>query len=138
MNSETYNSNVYLLTKPESIVTFRNNVGMYYDERGTPICYGVAGKPSASKPSLGGSDFIGWETVTITPDMVGQRVAIFTAHEIKGDSTPCTPAQENFIARVIADGGRAGFVRRPVDVELISRREGCVRLAEYPSERLSK
>jgi len=28
-------------------------------------------------------DLVGWTAVTITPDMVGQRVAVFTAEEVK-------------------------------------------------------
>ena len=123
MNSEAKNTNIYKISKPSNIITFRNNIGMYYDERGFPVCYGVAGKPDAKKPSLGGSDFIGWESVIITPDMVGKRVAIFRADEIKADDcnegTVTIAAQENFIRVVNAAGGRAGFVRRPIDIELI-------------------
>jgi len=28
-------------------------------------------------------DLIGWETIEITPDMIGQKIAVFTAEEIK-------------------------------------------------------
>ena len=136
MNSEAINTSDYraaLVVTPDTI-TFRNNVGMTYDNRGVPICYGVGGKPHPKKPSLGGSDFIGWTEVIVTPDMVGSRVAIFTAHELKKDKGKPTAAQENFIAVVNAAGGYAGFVLRPEDIQRIRERRGCVRLKDYPRE----
>lgn len=139
MNSESLNSKLYEASKPASMVTFRNNCGVLKDQRGIPVHFGVGG-PTPGKPSKGGSDFIGYEVVIITPEMVGKKVAIFTAHELKADEcnegTATIAAQENFIAQVNEDGGRAGFVRRPIDIELISRGEGCTVLARYPDSRL--
>lgn len=137
MNSEAINSSDYKLAKVviPDLVTFRNNVGMAYDKRGVPICYGVAGKPDPKKPSLGGSDYLGWTEVIVTPEMVGSRVAIFTAHELKSDErnrTKSLSAQENFIAQVNAAGGYAGFVLRPEDIQRIRERRGCTVLRDYP------
>lgn len=53
----------------------------------------------------GSSDLIGWQTVTITPDMVGKRIAIFTAIEVKYGSTRTTDEQANFIEQVNKAGG---------------------------------
>lgn len=137
-NSEAVNSREYELSKGRC-VTFRNNCGMLIDTRGVPVYYGVAG-PKQGRKSLGGSDFIGWESVTVTADMVGSKVAVFTAHEIKADvckeSNATIAAQELFIANVLAAGGRAGFVRRPIDVALISQGRGCTVLANYPLSHL--
>lgn len=60
----------------------------------------------------GSSDLIGWQSVTVTPEMVGQRVAIFVSPEVKR-ARGGTEAehQERWIAGVNAHGGRAGFVR---------------------------
>lgn len=53
---------------------FRNNVGRLQDKNGTWVAYGLC---------PGSSDLIGWRSVVITREMVGQRVAVFTAIECK-------------------------------------------------------
>lgn len=53
----------------------------------------------------GSSDTIGWTRVTITPEMVGQTVAIFTAIEVKYGSTKTTEEQSNFVEQVKKAGG---------------------------------
>ena len=59
----------------------------------------------------GSADLVGWTTVTITPDMVGQRVAVFTSAEVKAEKGRVRLDQENW-RRVVAEaGGRAGIVR---------------------------
>jgi len=106
MNSEAINSNDYKveLTHHRELVMSRNNTAMFYNENGAPVCCGLFGKPHAKAETLGGSDSIGWTSVVVTPDMVGKRVAIFTAHELKSDErkkSKSLAAQENFIRRVI-------------------------------------
>jgi hypothetical protein len=139
MNSEAKNTNDYdvaLVDYPD-MAMFRNNTGMYYNDYGVPICVGVAGKPHAKAETLGGSDKIGWTSVVVTPDMVGKRVAIFTAHELKSDKlskTKSLAAQENFGARVILAGGYFGFVATPDDILRIRNGVGCTRLKDYPKE----
>lgn len=82
---------------------FRNNVGALKDQEGRLVRYGVA--------NPGGSDLIGWKSVEITQNMVGRKVAVFLAIEVKGERTPIRPEQRNFIDRVKADGGLAGIAR---------------------------
>lgn len=82
---------------------FRNNCGALKDAEGRLIRYGVA--------NPGGSDLIGWRSVTVTPDMLGQKIAVFLAIEVKGERGKATDAQVNFISRVKADGGLAGVAR---------------------------
>jgi hypothetical protein len=65
----------------------------------------------------GGSDLIGWTPVTITPEMVGQTIAVFTAVEIKTGRIPTTRAQGNFIERIREAGGKAGVVRTVPEAE---------------------
>lgn len=57
----------------------------------------------------GSSDLIGWTPVTITSEMVGQTVAVFTGVETKAAGGDERTHQENFINQVCAAGGRAGF-----------------------------
>lgn len=99
---------------------FRNNVGSGYQRVGSvppgwrppdflkPFTYGL---PSGS------GDLVGWACVTITPDMVGQTLAVFASVEVKDPTWTSTPSFENSDrgkaqaawAKTISDaGGRAG------------------------------
>jgi hypothetical protein len=89
----------------------RNNSGALQDKKGRWVRFGVGG--------TGGSDLIGWRSVTITPDMVGAKMAIFVACEVKSSGGKPTKEQENFISAVQNAGG-IGFVARSVeDVSLL-------------------
>jgi hypothetical protein len=89
---------------------WRNNSGKLPDPRtGRWVQFGVA--------SPGGSDLIGYRSITITPDMVGQRVAVFTAIEVKTATGRATPAQRNFIDHIRKAGGIAGIVRSVGDAQ---------------------
>lgn len=59
----------------------------------------------------GSSDLIGLHTVTVTPQMVGKQVAIFTAVEVKTASGRASEEQINFINMVNKNGG-IGFIAR--------------------------
>ena len=91
---------------------FRNNCGALKDADGRLIRYGVA--------NPGGSDLIGWKSVTVTPEMVGQKLAVFLAIEVKGERTRVTDQQRNFIERVRLDGGLAGVARSVDDALAIT------------------
>lgn len=82
---------------------WRNNCGMLQDRNGTWVRFGVA--------NPGGSDLIGFNTITITADMVGKKVAVFAAVEVKTKSGRIRPAQQVFIDNVKARGGIAGIAR---------------------------
>jgi len=82
---------------------FRNNCGALKDADGRLIRFGVA--------NPGGSDLIGWRSLTVTPDMVGRKLAVFLAIEVKGERGKATDHHRNFITRVRADGGLAGVAR---------------------------
>src|SRR3546814_6656571 len=70
-----------------------------------------------NKPVSGPGDLIGWTPKVITPEMVGQTVAVFTSFEakpVKGGAV--SGNQKTFGDQVRADGGIAGVVRTPTDV----------------------
>jgi hypothetical protein len=91
---------------------WRNNSGKLPDPRtGRWVQFGVA--------SPGGSDLIGYRSITITPEMVGQKVAVFTALEIKTASGRATPAQKHFIDHIRQAGGIAGIVRSVAEAQRI-------------------
>lgn len=92
---------------------FRNSVWvsrMSIPARG-PKIIGVGGK--------GGADLVGWATVEITPEMVGQKVAVFCAIEVKRPGQGPSPEQTRFIHAVQRAGGRAGVADNLPDARRI-------------------
>jgi hypothetical protein len=59
----------------------------------------------------GSSDLIGWRSIEITPDMVGQRVAVFVAIETKSPRGRLTPEQRAFLDTAKKMGALAGVAR---------------------------
>ena len=82
---------------------FRNNTGF---DSTNKVRYGLI---------QGSSDLIGWKSITITPDMVGQKVAVFVALEVKTTKGRATEEQKNFVAVVKGAGGKAEIVRSVTD-----------------------
>lgn len=94
---------------------FKNNVGKLRDERGNIVTFGLC---------KGSSDLIGWTPITITPEMVGSKIAVFTAVEVKKNKFGkyrATEEQKHFISAVQANGGRAGVADCKADLERILR-----------------
>lgn len=79
---------------------YRNNRGAVSLGNGNFMRYGVG-------PN-GAGDWIGWRSVTITPAMVGRRVALFANIEAKSPGRNADPDQSAFIDYVLAAGGIAG------------------------------
>ena len=88
---------------------FRNNTGALKDINGRLVRFGLC---------QGSSDLIGWRTVTITPEMVGQDIAQFVAIEVK-DRGRATAEQVRFIEVVRDAGGLAGVARSVEDAKAI-------------------
>ena len=61
--------------------------------------------------SPGGSDLIGYRRVTVTPEMVGQDLAVFTAVEVKTPRGRVKAEQQQFIDHINSAGGIAGIAR---------------------------
>lgn len=102
-NETTIQQNIRLaLGSLSNVRMFRNNVGTATTEDGRFIQFGLC---------KGSSDLIGYVSKEITPDMVGKRVAIFSALEVKTAKNKATTQQQAFINRVCLDGGIAGIVR---------------------------
>ena len=83
---------------------WRNNSGSLPDPRtGRYVQFGVG--------SPGGSDLIGYRRVRVTPEMVGQEIAVFAAIEVKTPRGRATSQQEAFIGHIRNAGGIAGIAR---------------------------
>ncbi len=90
---------------------FRQNVGAYKDPRsGRVIRYGLC---------TGSADLIGWQSVVITPAMVGQRFARFVSIEVKTPSGRLSPEQETWQAAVQKAGGIAVVARSVDDIRFL-------------------
>ena len=86
---------------------FRNQVGSLPDPRtGRLVTFGLA---------RGSADLIGWRTVVITPEMVGQRIAVFTSIEVKTPTGRMRPEQQAWLGVVRGAGGIAGVARSVPD-----------------------
>ena len=92
---------------------FRNQVGQLPDPRtGRPVQFGLA---------RGSADLIGWRTITITPEMVGQQLAVFTSIEVKTSTGRVRPEQQAWLTAVQTAGGIAGVARSIQDANEILR-----------------
>lgn len=80
---------------------FRNNVGGAW-VNGRFMLFGLG---------EGTSDLIGWRSITITPEMVGKRIAVFTGLEVKSKKGRATDEQLSFIQVVKDLGGISDLVR---------------------------
>jgi len=61
--------------------------------------------------ATGSGDCVGWRTLVITPDMVGQRIAQFVSLEAKSATGRARADQTAWAAAVTAAGGVAGICR---------------------------
>lgn len=109
---------------------FRRNVGMGWI--GTSLQVKVAGKIHVEPGDVvvrqarplhtghkGQYDIYGWQEVTITPEMVGTKVAIHVEIEAKQGSGRESPEQLSWGEAVRHAGGKAGVARTADDVARI-------------------
>lgn len=102
------------LGREPDCVVWRNNVGVatFFAENIQRVEYGLC---------EGSSDLIGLATVTITPEMVGQKIGRFVALEVKkvGGSTQKARAEKQRLFRelVLNMGGHAAVVRGELEAK---------------------
>ena len=90
-----------------SLRLFRNQVGQLPDPRsGRYVQFGLA---------KGSSDLVGFKTIKITPEMIGQEVAQFVSIEIKTERGKLTDVQQNWLQKVKSSGGIVGVARTVKD-----------------------
>ena len=109
MKEQPLHKRIMLASSRGSARLWRNNVGALQDKEGRWVKYGIA--------NPGGSDLIGFRTITVLPEHVGMRIAIFTALEVKQKSGRIRPEQQVFIDLVKSKGGIAGVVRSVEEAE---------------------
>lgn len=94
---------------------WRNDNGICYQARNISRCKDsmILVDPKVMHYGLckDSSDLVGFTSVTITPEMIGAEIAIFTAIEVKSEEGRLTEGQSNFIKMVNNFGG-ISFVAR--------------------------
>lgn len=80
---------------------------------GHPIDFGL---------EFGSPDLVGWRVVTVTPDMVGTRIALFVGIEVKQQKGKMREKQKTFMARMVKDHCLCGIARSVQDAINIVRR----------------
>lgn len=103
-------------------VIFRGNVGRAWT--GTPH-RALDGllltdyRPFSTGLPVGFPDLFGFRPVTVTPDMVGQTLAVFCGLEIKTKTGRIRPEQTQMIDFMRSHGCLAGIARSETDAEKI-------------------
>jgi hypothetical protein len=103
---------------PDNCRLFRNNVGSYYQGIRRRVKIDGVYKTVLTDIRLiecglfvGSSDQIGYTTIEITQEMVGKKIAVFTAIEAKAENGKASEEQLNFIDQVLTAGGIAGVIK---------------------------
>ena len=110
LSNEAYVQNkIRLAVGSGDVRLFRNNTGALLDMQGRLVKFGLC---------KGSSDLIGFRSITITPDMVGQKIAVFSAIEVR-DKGKATVEQKNFINIINNAGGYAGVAKNVNDAKKI-------------------
>jgi hypothetical protein len=104
MSEASILANVRIALAKAGVTIFRNQTGALRDRQDRLVRFGLC---------KGGSDLIGFRSVLVTPDMVGTRVAVFVACEVKDTDGRATAEQTNFLRTVLEAGGIAMLVRSP-------------------------
>jgi hypothetical protein len=112
MSEQHIQQHIRLACSTGPVRLFRNNTGVLRDQHGRPVSFGLC---------KGSADLIGWTTRTITADMVGQQVAVFTSIEVKTASGRLSPEQRQWLAAVETAGGIAGVAKSVADAEGLLR-----------------
>ena len=102
MSEQTIQQHIRLACSIGTCRLFRNNTGTLRDQHGRPVQFGLC---------KGSADLIGWTTRTVTQDMVGTQVAVFTSIEVKTATGKIRPEQQQWLNAVQAAGGIAGVAR---------------------------
>jgi hypothetical protein len=101
-SEQTIQQQIRLACSKGAARLWRNNTGKLLDQHGRMVTFGLC---------KGSADLVGYTTVEVTPEMVGQRLAVFTAVEVKAERGRPTPEQIAWLEHIKAAGGKAGIAR---------------------------
>lgn len=137
MNETTLLHRLLLAFTKAGARVFRNNIGIGW--AGSPV-YKVHrvetvtlhpgdvvvrhARPLHAGLCEGSSDAVGWQSIEITPDLIGKRIAVFVALEAKALRGRLSEEQSHFLAAV-RDAGGIGICARSTDEALKELSEYC-------------
>lgn len=107
---------------------YTNNTGVAYDPSGRPVFFGLGNEGKKDSDSIRTPDDVGFTVITVTPEMVGKKVAVFTAIDAKKLGFVVKPnyaagtreyGQQKFFDIVKMHNGIAGFASCSADVDAI-------------------
>ena len=117
-----------LATSDHGARLFRNNTGTgwtgdAYIHRAPPRNIQIGNgdvlirraRPLHAGLCVGSPDLVGWQTIIVTPEMVGKRVSVFAGVEAKTGRLKPTVEQQSFLAAVNHAGGVAIIAREDTD-----------------------
>ncbi len=97
------------------LTIFRQNTGFgwvgEYRKVGRSSVIIENARPMHAGLCVGSSDLIGFKSTTITKEMVGRKIAVFTAVEVKTKTGRVTEEQKNFL-KAVNDAGGIGIVAK--------------------------
>ncbi|CAH9015195.1 putative holliday junction resolvase [Vibrio phage 142E35-1] len=106
---------------------FRNNSGMLTNpDTGVPVRFGLGNESAKLNKELKSGDLVGFSEITVTPEMVGKKIAVFTNIEVKSlgfiikdvyNPKSREYAQNEFNKLVTNANGIAGFASSAQDVD---------------------
>lgn len=105
-------------SQKHNTVLWRNNVGAFQSKTGAWVRYGLANDSKQMNAAIKSADLIGWTPITITADMIGKIVPIFTSIEVKEEGYYPSgkaqiahfEAQEKWCNGILRYNGIAGIV----------------------------
>lgn len=118
LSEQAVQGGVLVRSAPHGFTLFRNNVGVLKNPNGQPIRFGLANDTPALNKKWKSGDLMGWRSIIITPDMVGQRVAVVVSRECKAEDWQFRGdehelAQARWASLINDAGGDACFVSSP-------------------------
>ena len=106
---------VLLALSRDDVRLFRNTVAVGWVGQHVGSEGGVTMLRNARRNSfglaVGSGDLIGWRVLTVTPEHVGKRLAVFTSLELKAPRGSVRPEQIQWHLAVGNAGGYTGIVR---------------------------
>ena len=124
MSEQRIQQEIRLAISKGNCRVFRNNTGTLRDQHGRPVTFGLC---------KGSADLIGWRTITVTPEMVGQQVAVFLSIEVKTATGRLRPEQQQWLDAVQAAGGIADVVRSVEDAQRLTTGDQGGIVSESPA-----
>ncbi len=107
--------NIILDLAPLGVRLFKNVRGLFLTLDGKR-------KVLAGLQPKGSSDLIGYTITEITPEMVGQKLPIFTVIETKTEIGKASDEQNLYLNVIRKHGGNAGIARNTLDAKKICKK----------------